>query len=61
MHYGRTKHIELRYHFIREKVTEGLIKLTFVLTKDEAADGLTKPLQGEAFNKFIKELGLELV
>ena len=58
MHHGRTKHIEIRYHFIREKVSEGLIKLTFVPTKEEAADGLTKPLGGEAFTKFIRDLGL---
>ena len=48
-------------HFIREKVSEGLIKLTFVPTKEEAADGLTKPLAGEAFVKFIQDLGLETV
>ena len=59
MHHGRTKHIEIRYHFIREKVTEGLIKLAFVPTGEEAADGLTKPLAGEAFTKFLRELGLE--
>ena len=61
MHHGRTKHIEIRYHFIREKVSEGLLKLTFVPTKEEAADGLTKPLAGEAFIKFIQDLGLETV
>lgn len=61
MHHGRTKHIEIRHYFIREKVSEGLMKLTIVPTKEEAADGLTKPLQGEAFKKFIKELGLEMV
>lgn len=61
IHYGRTKYIEIRHHFIREKVSEGLMKLTFIPTKEEAADGLTKPLQGEAFKKFIKKLGLEMV
>ena len=61
IYHGRTKHIEIRYHFIREKVTEGKIKLEFVPTKDKAADGLTKPLAGEAFTKFLKELGLEQV
>ncbi len=55
MHHGRTK------HFLREKVTEGLIKLAFIPTKEEAADGMTKPLAGEAFVKFIKDLGLEQV
>ena len=61
MHHGRTKHIEIRHHFIREKVTEGLIKLAFVPTKEEAADGLTKPLNGEGFTKFLNDLGLETV
>jgi hypothetical protein len=57
MHHGRTKHIEIRYHFMWEKATEGLIKLAFIPTKEEAADGMTKPLAGEAFVKFIKDLG----
>jgi len=61
MHHGRTKHVEIRYHFIRETVTEGLIKLAFIPTKEEAADGMTKPLAGEAFVKFIKDLGLKQV
>ena len=61
MHHGRTKHIEIRHHFIREKVSEGLVKLTFVPTKKEAADGLIKPLAGEAFINFIQDLGLETV
>ena len=61
MHHGRSKHIELRHHFIREKVAEGAIKLTFVPTLEEAADGLTKPLGGIAFSKFIKELGLQTI
>lgn len=59
MHHGRTKDIEIRHHFIREKVSEGLIKLTFVPTKEEAADGLTKPLASEAFIEIIQDLGLE--
>ena len=61
MHHGRTKHIEIRYHFVREKATEGLNKLAFVPTKEEAADGMTKPQAGEAFVEFIKYLGLKQV
>ncbi len=61
MHHGRTKHIEIRYHFMRETVTEGLIKLAFMPTKEEAADGMTKSLAGEAFVEFIKDLGLKQV
>ncbi len=61
MHHGRTKHVEIRYHFMREKATEGLFKLAFMPIKEEAADGMTKPLAGEAFVEFIKDLGLKQV
>ena len=38
----RSKHIAIRYHFIREKVESGEMKLQFVRTKAMAADELTK-------------------
>ena len=40
----RTKHIDIRYHFIRERVANGDIKLVHVATEDQLADLLTKPL-----------------
>ena len=40
----RTKHIDVRYHFVRERVATGAIKLDFVETKKQLADILTKPL-----------------
>lgn len=43
-HHSRTKHIHARYHFIRECVQEGDIKVLHVSTKDMLADMLTKPL-----------------
>jgi hypothetical protein len=42
IHHQRTKHIDLRYHFIREKIQSKLIKLEYVNTKDNTADCLTK-------------------
>ena len=47
--HGRTKHIDIQQHFVREKQSEGYIDVQFIPTKDELADGLTKPLAGEAF------------
>ena len=38
----RSKHIAIRYHFIREKVKSGEMELQFVRTKAMAADQLTK-------------------
>jgi Reverse transcriptase (RNA-dependent DNA polymerase) len=43
-HHKRSKHIDVRHHFIREKVNEGTIDLMYVNTSEMAADILTKPL-----------------
>lgn len=43
-HHDRTKHIDARYHFIRECVDLGKVKVRHVSTKDMIADMLTKPL-----------------
>ena len=40
----RTKHIDIRYHFIREAIEENLIKIEYIETKFQIADMLTKPL-----------------
>ena len=61
MHHDKTKHIEIRYHFIKEKIIEELIKFIFVFIKDEVVDELTKSLIDETFIKFIKELSLTII
>lgn len=55
----RVKHIDIRHHFLREKVEEGLIDIQYVDSKNNAADVLTKPLPIEHFNKCISMFGLE--
>jgi hypothetical protein len=40
----RSKHIRVRYHFIRDCLAEGSIKARYISTKDQLADLLTKPL-----------------
>jgi hypothetical protein len=42
----RTKHIDIRYHFIRERVASGEIELRYVATEHQLADLLTKALAG---------------
>ena len=56
--HGRTKHIDVRYHFIREKVEEGLISVQYVNTKEQLADGMTKPLDRPHFEQMRTKLGL---
>ena len=47
----RSKHIDIRYHFVREFVHEGFIKIIFVKTEENDADIFTKNLSGELFAK----------
>jgi hypothetical protein len=55
----RTKHIDIKYHFIRENVANGFIKIVYVPTKEQLADILTKHLVGKNFliqrNKLVIE------
>ena len=46
VHHKRTKHTDTRYHFTRERVESGEVKLVYVPTKDQLADLLTKPVGG---------------
>ena len=48
----KAKHINYRMHFIKDAVKDGEVDLTYVGTKDQAADVLTKPLGAALFTKF---------
>nr|GEW74076.1 putative RNA-directed DNA polymerase [Tanacetum cinerariifolium] len=54
----RAKHIDVRYHFIKEQVENGIVELYFVLTEYQLADIFTKPLPRERFNFLIEKLGM---
>ena len=51
-HRGRTKHIEVRWHWIREVYQQGVIELPYIATGENLADGLTKPLGHGKFDVF---------
>jgi hypothetical protein len=53
---NRTKHISIRTFWIKDQVKLGKIKVVYTPTGDMLADMLTKPLQGELFYKFRKQL-----
>ena len=48
---GRTKHIDIPYHYIRECVQEDLIRLFYIGTNDQRADIFTKNLSQDKFGK----------
>jgi hypothetical protein len=52
---GKTKHIELKYHFVKDMVNEGFIKVSYVPTTEQYADVLTKPLS-VATHEYITKL-----
>ncbi|GJV24417.1 hypothetical protein Tco_1377112 [Tanacetum coccineum] len=54
----RTKHIEIRHHFLHDNVQKGNISIEKVASEDNIADILTKPLKREVFNYLILGLGM---
>ena len=56
--HARTKHIEVHYHYIREKVIEGEIIIVSTKTEEQTADILTKSLNKAKFEKFREALGM---
>jgi histone deacetylase 1/2 len=47
--HARTKHIEVDYHFVRERVAQKLLRIKFISSKDQLADIFTKPLPQPQF------------
>jgi hypothetical protein len=60
-YHARTKHIDIRYHFIRYVIDAGTIKLVYCATDDMTADTLTKALPSVKAKHFAKALGLSTV
>ena len=58
-HYARTKHIDIQYHFIRDCIKNNIFKLLYINTKDQLADALTKTLDINSFELFIKRINLQ--
>jgi hypothetical protein len=57
--HGRTKHIRMRYHFLRELVHDGIIQVKYCKTEDQIADVFTKPVGGQNFKKQLAKLGMK--
>ncbi|GKC43218.1 retrovirus-related pol polyprotein from transposon TNT 1-94, partial [Tanacetum coccineum] len=54
--HSRAKHIDVRYHFIKGHVENGIVELYFVRTEYQLAEIFTKPLPRERFNFLIEKL-----
>ena len=57
--HDKSKHIEIRYHFIRDMVPKGAVELQYIPIDDQTADVLTKPLPRVKFEYFHGRLGVE--
>jgi hypothetical protein len=58
MFHERSKHIEIKYYFIRDKVQEGEVKLEYIPTDEKTTDILTKPLSRIKFAYFREKMGI---
>jgi hypothetical protein len=58
VHHGRTKHIDIRYHYIREKYREKLFDMVYCPTNEQLADIFTKALTQSTFEKLLKGFNL---
>jgi histone deacetylase 1/2 len=58
--HARTKHIEIDFHFVRERVARKLLEIKFISSKDQLADGFTKALPVKTFEEFKRNLNLSI-
>ncbi|GJY10255.1 hypothetical protein Tco_0378440 [Tanacetum coccineum] len=55
--HSKTKHLDIRYHFIKEHVEKGIVELYFVGTEYQLADLFTKALPKERFEYLVHRIG----
>ena len=56
--HGRSKHIDVRFHFLRELSKDGTVELDYCSTQEQLADIMTKPLKLDIFLKLRASLGV---
>jgi hypothetical protein len=58
--HARSKHIDVKFHWLREQVLAGILRVEHVNTHEQKADVLTKPKTGDAFHRNALELVTEM-
>jgi hypothetical protein len=61
VHHQRSKHIEVRYYFVRERQEAGDIDIQYIPTDQQLADCLTKPLPNPRFSILREMMGVTTV
>ena len=56
--HDKSKHIEIKYHYIKDMVQRGAMKLQYVATDEQIADVLKNPLARVKFEYFKEKLGV---
>ena len=56
--HDKTNHIEIKYHYIRDMVQRGVVKLQCIVTEEHIADVLMNPLARMKFEYFREKLGV---
>ena len=51
----RTRHVDVRYHYVREYVEEGTVKIVFVKSAENVADIFMKNVEGDCFERHTDE------
>ena len=59
--HNNSKHIEIKYHYIRDMVQRGAVKRQYVVTEEQIDDVLMKPLARANFEYFKEKLGVILI
>ena len=58
MLHDKSRHIEIKYHYIMDMMWRGVVKLQYVVTDKEIFDVLTKPLARVKFEYFMENIGV---
>ena len=57
-YHGKTKHTDIRYHFVKDMITQNEVVMRYIPMSKMVADPFTKPIARDAFVRHVKSLGL---